>query len=193
MSATRPKLREFEEQEMRRIEDAKMAIAAGQEETPKTKKAAKAKKKGKKRKVERPFEIQYYRIGDTVDVHYNIVEGEKERIQVFTGTIIRMKGSGLTETFTVRRIVAGEGVERIFPVYSPRLMKVVVTRRGNVRRSKLYYLRDRVGKATKTRELLGEGVQRLRKYEEAHAKELESRYAEVLERIKEQKGESAEE
>ena len=85
-------------------------------------------------------------IGDTVDVHTRIIEGSKERIQVFTGVVIAMGGSGLEQTVTVRRIVANEGVERVFPLHSPRIAKFEVKRHGHVRRAKLYYLRDRVGK-----------------------------------------------
>jgi large subunit ribosomal protein L19 len=88
-------------------------------------------------------------IGDTVDVHTRILEGEKERIQIFSGTIIARRGSGSRETFIVRRIVAGEGVERTFPVNSPKIAELVVKRHGVVRRAKLYYLRDRTGKATR--------------------------------------------
>ncbi|MBI5366497.1 MAG: 50S ribosomal protein L19 [Planctomycetes bacterium] len=95
-------------------------------------------------------------IGDTIDVHVKIVEGDKERIQVFTGTVIKKKGGGLRETFTVRRIVQGEGVERIFPMHSPKVHDVVVKKKGKVRRAKLYYLRDRVGKATKVKERVWE-------------------------------------
>jgi large subunit ribosomal protein L19 len=91
-------------------------------------------------------------IGDTVDVHTKILEGEKERIQVFTGTVIARAGSAMNETFTVRRIVAGEGVERKFPLHSPRVDKVVVKRSSVVRRAKLYFLRDRVGKAVRLKE-----------------------------------------
>ena len=91
-------------------------------------------------------------IGDTVDVHVRIVEGEKERVQVFGGVVIARKGSGTREAFTVRRIVQGEGVERTFPIHSPKLVKVEVKRHGRVRRAKLYFLRDRVGKATRLRE-----------------------------------------
>ncbi|HEX8342630.1 MAG TPA: 50S ribosomal protein L19 [Tepidisphaeraceae bacterium] len=87
--------------------------------------------------------------GDTVDVHTRIVEGGKERVQIFAGTVIMRKGTGATETFTVRRIVANEGVERIFPIHSPLVEKVVVKRSGVTRRAKLYYLRDRVGKSTR--------------------------------------------
>lgn len=90
-----------------------------------------------------------FEIGDTVDVHTRILEGNKERIQVFSGVVIARRGSGARETFTVRRIVAGEGVERTFPVHSPKVAKLVVKRHGRVRRAKLFYLRDRVGKATR--------------------------------------------
>lgn len=93
-----------------------------------------------------------FEIGDTVDVHCRILEGNKERIQVFSGVVIARKGGGVSETFTVRRIVAGEGVERIFPVHSPKIAMLVVKRHGKVRRAKLYYLRDRVGKATRLAE-----------------------------------------
>lgn len=93
-----------------------------------------------------------FEIGDTVDVHCRILEGNKERIQIFTGVVIARRGSGTRETFTVRRIVAGEGVERIFPLQSPKLAKLEVKRHGKVRRAKLYYLRDRVGKATRLKE-----------------------------------------
>ncbi len=88
-------------------------------------------------------------IGDTVDVHTRIVEGDKERVQVFSGTVIMRKGRGINETFTVRRIVNNEGVERIFPVHSPFIAKLVVKRGGEARRAKLFYLRDRVGKAVR--------------------------------------------
>lgn len=96
-----------------------------------------------------------FAIGDTVDVHTRILEGDKERIQLFTGVVIARRGSGTRESFTVRRIVAGEGVERTFPVHSPKIAKVDVKRHGRVRRAKLYYLRDRVGKATRLRERRG--------------------------------------
>ena len=92
------------------------------------------------------------RVGDVVKVHVKIREGERERIQVFEGTIIARKGSGVSETFTVRRVSYGVGVERVFPVNSPNVSKVETVRRGKVRRSKLYYLRDRVGKAAKVKE-----------------------------------------
>lgn len=98
---------------------------------------------------EEPLEFE---IGDTVDVHTRILEGQKERIQVFSGVIIARRGSGTRETFTVRRIVAGEGVERTFPVHSPKIAKLDVKRHGRVRRAKLFYLRERTGKATRLRE-----------------------------------------
>ncbi len=93
-------------------------------------------------------------VGDTVKVHVKIREGEKERIQVFEGTVIARKGSGISETFTVRRVSYGVGVERVFPVHSPNVAKVETVRYGKVRRAKLYYLRSRVGKAAKVKELV---------------------------------------
>lgn len=93
-----------------------------------------------------------FQIGDQVEVHQRILEGQKERVQVFSGTVIAMRGEGMREMFTVRRIVQGEGVERVFPLHSPKIAKVEVKRTGQVRRAKLFYLRDRVGKATRLRE-----------------------------------------
>jgi large subunit ribosomal protein L19 len=93
-----------------------------------------------------------FAVGDTVDVHTRILEGDKERIQIFSGIVIGRRGAGTREMFTVRRIVAGEGVERSFPFHSPKVSDVVVKRHGRVRRAKLNYLRDRIGKATKLRE-----------------------------------------
>ena len=97
-------------------------------------------------------EVPVIEIGDTVKVHVKIREGDKERIQLFEGTVIARKGSGISETFTARRLSYGVGVERVFPVHSPNVAKVEVVRHGRVRRSKLYYLRDRVGKAAKVKE-----------------------------------------
>ncbi len=97
-------------------------------------------------------DVPQFDIGDTVDVHTRILEGEKERTQIFTGTVIARSGSGTREMFTVRRIVAGEGVERKFPLHSPRIAKVEVKRSSVVRRAKLYFLRDRVGKAVRLKE-----------------------------------------
>jgi large subunit ribosomal protein L19 len=99
-------------------------------------------------------------VGDTVEVHYLIREGDKERVQLFIGTIIAIKGRGIRRSITVRRIVQGEGVERIFPLHSPRVKDVVTTRRGEVRRAKLYFLRERIGKGTRLKELLGEKTRR---------------------------------
>ena len=93
-------------------------------------------------------------VGDVVKVHVKIREGERERIQIFEGTIIARKGSGVSETFTVRRVSYGVGVEKVFPVNSPNVAKVELVRSGKVRRSKLYYLRDRVGKAANVKELV---------------------------------------
>lgn len=94
-------------------------------------------------------EMPKFDIGDTVDVHCKIVEGDKTRVQIFSGTVISRKGRGINETFTVRRIVNDEGVERIFPLHSPNIVDIKATRSGKARRAKLYYLRDRVGKSVK--------------------------------------------
>lgn len=102
--------------------------------------------------IEKPHlksDVPQFEVGDTVDVHTRIIEGDKERIQVFSGTVLMRKGQGINETFTVRRIVNNEGVERIFPLHSPFIAKVVVRRGGRTRRAKLFYLRDRVGKAVR--------------------------------------------
>ena len=97
-------------------------------------------------------EVPAFNIGDTVTVHNRIKEGDKERIQLFEGTVIAKHGGGISETFTVRRVSFGCGVEKTFPIHSPNVAKVVVVRRGVVRRAKLYYLRDRVGKSAKVKE-----------------------------------------
>ena len=97
-------------------------------------------------------EAPQFSVGDTVKVSVNIREGERERIQMFEGTVIAKRGSGVAETFTVRRVAYGVGVERVFPLHSPNVKDVQVIRYGKVRRSKLYYLRDRVGKAAKVKE-----------------------------------------
>lgn len=109
----------------------------------------------------RPFEktwmrtdLPNIRVGDAVEVAVKIVEGDKHRVQMFAGTVIARRGQGLGETFTVRRIVAGEGVERIFPLHSPVLEGIHIVRSGRVRRAKLYYMRDRVGKGTRLREVV---------------------------------------
>jgi large subunit ribosomal protein L19 len=93
--------------------------------------------------------VPHFEIGDVVDVHCSIKEGDKERVQIFSGTVIARKGSGISATFTVRRIVNDEGVERIFPLHSPNVIDVKTVRSGRTRRAKLYYLRKRTGKSTK--------------------------------------------
>ena len=97
-------------------------------------------------------ELPKFGIGDTIDVHYRIVEGDKERVQVFQGVLIAMTGRGISKMIVVRRIVANEGVERTFPLHSPRMAKLEVVRRSDARRAKLYYLRDRFGKARRLRD-----------------------------------------
>lgn len=97
-------------------------------------------------------EVDSFDVGDTVDVHVRIIEGEKERIQIFNGVVIAKNKGGINENFTVRRLVSGEGVERVFPLHAPRVEKVEVKRRGRTKRAKLYYLRDRIGKATRLKE-----------------------------------------
>ena len=98
-------------------------------------------------------EVTDFAVGDTVKVYVKIVEGDSERIQAFSGVVIARNGSGITEAFTVRRVAFGQGVERVFKIHSPRIDKIEVTRRGKVRRAKLYYLRDKVGKAARVKEL----------------------------------------
>src|ERR687896_2158319 len=105
--------------------------------------------------VERPYlrdDVPDFRAGDTVRVHVRVVEGERERVQVFEGVVIRRRGSQLSETFTVRKISFGVGVERTFPVHSPMIAKIEIAAHGDVRRAKLYYLRQRVGKRAKVKE-----------------------------------------
>lgn len=99
-------------------------------------------------------DLAQFDIGDYVKVHLKIKEGNRERIQIFEGTVIAKKGGGLKETFTVRKISYGVGVERVLPLHSPKIDKIEVVRKGKVRRAKLYYLRDRVGKAAKVKEKL---------------------------------------
>ena len=102
-------------------------------------------------KAEMKKRVPSFKVGDTVEVRQKVREGDKERVQLFVGTVIARKGSGMGETFTVRRLVQGEGIERVFPLHSPNLVGVRVRHRGEVRRAKLYYLRDRVGKATRVK------------------------------------------
>lgn len=98
-------------------------------------------------------EVPQFNIGDTVKVSLKIVEGDRERVQVFQGTVIARSGSKSNETFTVRRVIYGEGVERVFLLHSPRVVDIEVTRRGKVRRAKLYYLKDKVGKSARVKEM----------------------------------------
>lgn len=97
-------------------------------------------------------DLTNFTVGDTIDIHVRIIEGDKERIQIFQGVLIGMKGRGVNRTITVRRIVANEGVERIFPLHSPRIAKIELVRRGDARRAKLYFLRNRVGKSRRLRD-----------------------------------------
>ena len=97
-------------------------------------------------------DIPAFNVGDTVKVHVKIKEGNRERIQIFEGFVLKRQNGGIGETFTVRRIASGVGVEKTFPIHSPNVVAVDITRSGDVRRSKLYYLRDRVGKASKVKE-----------------------------------------
>jgi len=103
-------------------------------------------------------DIPKFKIGDTVNVSVRIVEGDRERIQVFSGVVIARKGGGVNEMFTVRRIVNNEGVERVFPLHSPRVASIEVLRSGKARRAKLYYLRERTGKATRLKDTRGFSV-----------------------------------
>lgn len=96
-------------------------------------------------------DVQNFHIGDTIRVHTRIIEGEKERVQVFTGTVIARKGTGVSETFSVHRVAYGEGMEKVFPLHSPRIAKIEIVKEGKVRRGKLYYLRGTTGKAAKVK------------------------------------------
>jgi large subunit ribosomal protein L19 len=100
-------------------------------------------------------DIPAFKVGDTVRVHTRIIEGDKERTQIFTGTVIARKGNGLSETFSVHRVAFGEGMERVFPVHSPKVAKIEIMKRGDVRKSKLYYLRGTSGKKSKVKALFG--------------------------------------
>jgi large subunit ribosomal protein L19 len=99
-------------------------------------------------------ELDQFKVGDTVKVHFKIVEGKNERIQIYEGLVIAMKNSKVGKTFTVRKISYGVGVERVFPLHSPRIVKVEVVRPGKVRRAKLYYIREKIGKGAKIKELI---------------------------------------
>lgn len=106
--------------------------------------------------------VPEFRVGDTVSVHIRIIEGEKERLQVFTGTVIARKGSGLSETFSIYRVSYGSGMERVFLLHSPRVAKIEVVKIGKVRKGKLYYLRGVSGKAAKVKEFLGPNKRSIR-------------------------------
>lgn len=118
--------------------------------------------------------IPSFRIGDTVRVHLRIIEGDKERTQVFTGTVIARKGTGLSETFSVHRVAYGEGMERVFMLHSPRIAKIEVVKEGAVRRGKLYYLRGTSGKAAKVKGRLGGRRQEKTQSREETAEEAET-------------------
>jgi len=146
--------------------------------------------------------VPIFHVGDTVEVHYRIREKDKERVQRFQGTVIRRSGGGTAETFTVRRIVDGEGVERVFPLHSPNLVDIKVLQFGRVRRARLYYLRERLGKATRVKEriLSKEQLKELAKgkeFEEVarlqeEAKSKETAPKEEEEKTKENEGEKTE-
>lgn len=112
--------------------------------------------------------LPQFAIGDTVKVHQKIVEGSKERTQMFTGTVIARKGGGLSETFSLHRVAYGEGMERVFLLHSPRITKIEVMRRGKVRRAKLYYLRGKKGKKAKVKEQIGPSTRQSKVEEAAH-------------------------
>ena len=118
--------------------------------------------------LKNPDDIPHMSPGDTIDVHYRIIEGAKERVQVFQGVLLSRNSQGINETITVRRIVANEGVERVFPLHSPRLAQIEVVRRGDSRRAKLYFLRDRIGRARRLRDQR-RGEKHIAAWEGAHA------------------------
>ena len=120
-----------------------------------------------------------FQVGDTVKVHFEIIEGKTKRIQIFEGLVIAIKGSGVRKTFTVRKDSYGVGVERVFPVYSPRVIKVEVSRVGKVRRSKLYYIRDKVGKGAKVKELVGQKAVAYLKWSRDLAKSADAKEAAI--------------
>ncbi len=120
-----------------------------------------------------------YKVGDTVKVHFEIIEGKTKRIQIYEGIVIAIKNTGVKKTFTVRKISYGVGVERVFPVYSPRVIKVDVVRVGKVRRSKLYYLRDKIGKGAKVKELVGQKAMNYLKWSRSLTKAAEELEAKI--------------
>jgi large subunit ribosomal protein L19 len=135
-------------------------------------------------------EIPFFTVGDTLNIHVRIIEGDKERIQVYQGVLIADRGRGINRMITVRRIVANEGVERIFPINSPRIAKIDVVRRGDARRAKLYYLRDRVGKSRRLRDQR-RGLTRVRAWEQQHADQVKAA-AQAAEQMPEETEQSSE-
>jgi len=134
------------------------------------------------RRIEQAYakeNLPQFKVGDAVDVHVLIREGEKERVQVYSGTVIRKRGAGLAATYTVRRIVQGQGIERVFPLHSPFVQKVEVKRSGKVRRARLYFLRDRVGKATRLKEIMRPRVKKVKAPKAAPAPVVEEPVAET--------------
>ena len=134
-------------------------------------------------------DIPYFSVGDTLNVHVRIIEGNKERVQVYQGVLIAENGRGINRTITVRRIVANEGVERIFPVHSPRIAKIEVVRRGDVRRAKLYYLRERVGKSRRLRDQR-RGLKHVVMEKQSHAEARDSQTDTAAETPKEEMAEA---
>lgn len=122
--------------------------------------------------------VPNFRVGDTVRVHTRIIEGEKERIQIFTGTVIARKGTGISETFSVHRVAYGEGMERVFPLHSTRIAKIEIIKEGHVRRGKLYYLRGTSGKAAKVRGRVGSSARE--QFEESTDEEAQSNASEAF-------------
>jgi large subunit ribosomal protein L19 len=137
------------------------------------------------REIEKEYmkkRVRHFHVGDTVRVHVKVKEGERERVQVFEGTVIAMKGGGINESFTVRKLSYGIGVERVFPIHSPLIKKIEIKRRGDVRRAKLYYLRERVGKA----QIVKENQSPEEPVEEVKKEELKVEKAKVEEKVVEE-------
>ena len=133
---------------------------------------------------QRKPEAENFKVGDTVKVHFEIIEGKAKRIQIYEGLVICIKNSCVRKTFTVRKESYGVGVERVFPVNSPRIMKIEVVRPGKVRRSKIYYVRDKVGKAAKIKELIGSKANAALAASEAAAKAADAKEAALKAEIK---------
>ncbi len=132
------------------------------------------------REIEKEYmkkRVRHFHVGDTIRVHVKVKEGDRERVQVFEGTVIAMKGGGINESFTVRKVSYGIGVERVFPLHSPLIKKIDIKRKGDVRRAKLYYLRERVGKA----QIVKEGTLDIEKTQEAKTEEVKVEKPEATE------------